>query len=63
MAASNRYADVLTDMRSRLQRWQEATADPILDGPMPVSATARVNDLDAVSPREPRNTVAEYPQW
>lgn len=56
-------AKVLADMQARLMRWQEATNDPILDGPIPAPATAVVNDIDGVSPQEPTGSTEQFPQW
>jgi len=46
-------ADALADMRRRLDTWMAATDDPLLAGPVPAPPTARVNDPDGLSPREP----------
>jgi arylsulfatase A-like enzyme len=45
-------AQVLQDMRDRLRRWMTETSDPLLDGPVPAPAGAKVNDPDGLSPRE-----------
>ncbi len=44
---------ILRDMRSRLDRWMQATADPLLHGPVTAPPGTRVNDPDGLSPREP----------
>ncbi len=44
---------VLDDMRKRLDDWMARTEDPLLQGDVPAPHGARVNDVDAVSPREP----------
>ncbi len=45
------YAEVLQEMRHRLQDWMKATHDPLLDGePVPAPAGARITDPDAASP-------------
>ncbi len=59
----DRYADVLADMRARMQRWQESTNDPILDGPMPPQPTAVFSDIDGPSPYNELKSFEEYPQW
>jgi arylsulfatase A-like enzyme len=46
-----RVADVLDDLRSRLDAWMHATDDPLLDGPVPAPEGAVVNDPDGLSPR------------
>ena len=50
-------AEVLDNMRGRLERWMRQTNDPLLHGPVPAPVGARVNDPDGVSPREPPSTV------
>ncbi len=47
------YADALTEMRGRLERWMIQTDDPLLRGPVPAPLGARVNDPDGISPQEP----------
>lgn len=47
------YADVLDDMRGRLDRWMRATEDPLLRGPVPAPAVAVANDPDSSSPLGP----------
>ena len=42
----------LAEMRERLNRWQRATNDPILRGPIPAPKGARANDPDGTSPNE-----------
>jgi arylsulfatase A-like enzyme len=45
---------VLQDMRERLDRWMQETNDPLLAREVvPAPATARVNDPNGLSPREP----------
>jgi arylsulfatase A-like enzyme len=48
---------VLEEMRGRLDRWMRATDDPLLRGPVPAPAGARVNDPDGLSPGEPTRVV------
>lgn len=46
------HEDVLADMRQRLDRWMRDTGDPLLAGPVPAPAGAKVNDPDGISPQE-----------
>jgi arylsulfatase A-like enzyme len=47
------YAEVLNEMRGRLDAWMEETNDPILKGlPVPAPKGAKVNDPDGQSPKE-----------
>jgi arylsulfatase A-like enzyme len=50
-------AEVLDEMRGRLDRWMHATGDPLLRGRVPAPAGAEVNDPDGMSPSEPTRTV------
>jgi len=51
-------ADVLVDMRDRLDRWMEATDDPLLrDGHVPAPSGSRVNDPDGLGPRDKIRTM------
>jgi arylsulfatase A-like enzyme len=50
-------ADVLADLRARMDRWLEETDDPVLQGHVPAPEGARVNDPDGLSPREPAQLV------
>jgi hypothetical protein len=50
LVANLRYADVLADMRGRLQRWMTETHDPLLAGAVPLPAGAQANDIDAYTP-------------
>jgi hypothetical protein len=53
-------AEVLANMRGRLEAWMRRTADPLLDGPVPAPPGALVNDPDGISPREaPRPVTTE----
>lgn len=52
LAAEPAYASVLADMRQRLDRWMERTADPLLQGPVKAPKGAVVNDPDGISPQE-----------
>jgi N-sulfoglucosamine sulfohydrolase len=53
LAEAPRMQAVLQEMRTRLKRWMEATADPLLQGPVPAPAGAQANDPDGLSPQEP----------
>jgi N-sulfoglucosamine sulfohydrolase len=47
------YADVLADLRERLERWMVQTDDPLLNGPVPPPAGAQINRQDQRSAEEP----------
>ena len=44
---------MLEEMRGRLDGWMKRTADPLLKGPVPAPAGAKVNPVDGISPQEP----------
>jgi arylsulfatase A-like enzyme len=50
------HEDVRAEMHGRLERWMAATDDPLLRGPIPLPAGARINDPDGSSPNEPLRT-------
>lgn len=50
-------ADVLEEMRIRLEKWMRETDDPLLYGPVPAPAGAELNDQDQISPAEPTHFV------
>ena len=50
---SAEHADVLNDMRARLDRWMRDTDDPLLAGQVPAPPEAELNDPDGLSPRDP----------
>ncbi len=50
-------AEVLEEMRGRLERWMRGTDDPLLQGPVPAPPGARANDPDGLSPREPARVI------
>lgn len=53
LAGDPSKAEVLEDMRARLDRWMRETDDPLLHGRVAAPEGARVNDPDGVSPTEP----------
>ena len=53
VSAVPRYAAVLTEMRARLDDWMRQTADPLLNGDLPIPPGARVDDIDAPDPIRP----------
>lgn len=57
LAADPAHGEVLAEMQGRLQRWMEATADPLLRGSVPPLPGVQINDPDGLSPREPVITV------
>lgn len=52
-------AGVLRKLRDRLDRWMKETDDPLLRGPVPAPAGAKVNDPDGSSPGEPPRVVTD----
>ena len=51
------YADVVADLRGRLEAWMVQTRDPLLDGFLPPPPGARINAQDQLSADEPTHTV------
>ncbi len=47
-----RYADVLQDLRQRLDRWMRDTHDPLCEGYLPLPAGAVLNPQDGLDPRD-----------
>ncbi|MDA0746262.1 MAG: sulfatase [bacterium] len=45
-------ANVVNEMRGRLQRWMEETNDPLLQGPVPLPPGAKSNHPDDASPKD-----------
>lgn len=58
VAENPAYADVLTEMRARLEQWMQETRDPLLHGALPYPPGAIVNDPDQVSPQEPTHPIS-----
>ncbi len=57
LAADPAHAEVLAMMRGRLQRWMEATEDPLLVGEVKAPRGARINDKRGASPRDEPHVV------
>ena len=53
LVGNPRYAEVLADMRGRLQGWMTDTHDPLLVGAVPLPEWAQTNDVDAYTPSGP----------
>jgi len=51
------YAEVLADLRARLERWMIDTDDPLRHGPVPAPPGARINRQDQLSAEEPTMVV------
>lgn len=51
------HANILADLRSRLEEWMRVTDDPLLNGPVPAPSGAQINDPGGLSPREPASFV------
>jgi hypothetical protein len=50
------YAAVAANLRTRLERWMEESADPLLDGLVPPPPGALINSQDQLSAEEPTFT-------
>lgn len=50
VASDPSYADVLRDLRSRMDRWMRETNDPLLSGVLEVGPQMRLNRSDGLSP-------------
>lgn len=53
LAYDETYGEVLDELAARLDAWMRETADPLLDGPIPVPPGGFVNDPAGGSAREP----------
>ena len=53
LAGDPAFEGVLDEMRGRLDRWMQATDDPLLHGPVPAPSGAELNDPDGLSHWEP----------
>ena len=52
LAGESSMAEVLYEMRGRLERWMRSTDDPLLKGLVPAPSGARFNNPDGISPQE-----------
>jgi len=52
LALESEQKPVLQEMRGRLERWMIATDDPLMSGPVPPPAGAKLNDPDDISPSQ-----------
>jgi arylsulfatase A-like enzyme len=57
LAGDPAYAEVLEDLRERLEAWMRSTDDPLLDGDVGGPEGARANPPDQRSPSEPHAPV------
>jgi N-sulfoglucosamine sulfohydrolase len=57
LAWSPTHAEIVQDMRSRLDRWMHSTDDPLLYGPVLPPSGVELNSVDGVSPQEPTSVV------
>jgi arylsulfatase A-like enzyme len=58
IASESGSAPGLSDMRARLDRWMQETADPLMKGPVPAPKGALANDPDGTSPKETPRTIS-----
>ena len=56
-AADPALADVLAELRGRLDRWMAQTDDPLLHGPVPTPPGSKLNPVDDPEPGGPMYTV------
>jgi hypothetical protein len=52
LAVDPTHKTTLADLRGRLDKWMNATADPLLKGPVPLPPGGVTNDVDGVSPQD-----------
>jgi hypothetical protein len=57
LAPDPNYEGILSNLRSRLGEWMEATHDPLLNGPVPAPPGTIINDPDGISPGDGRRVV------
>lgn len=57
LAGNAEHRATLDEMRGRLDRWMQGTADPLLRGPVAAPSGAKLNRPDQLSFTEPRFTV------
>ena len=53
LASNPSSSQILDEMRGRLDGWMQRTSDPLLKGPVPAPAGAKVNPAEGISPQEP----------
>lgn len=56
-------AEIAADMRGRLKRWQDATNDPVRQGPIAPPPDAVFNDIDGDSPQTKQGGIEAFPQY
>src|SRR3954464_3855406 len=59
VAGEPRYEAVRQELSDKLDAWMRDTDDPLLDGPVPAPAGARINTRDQRSAEEDPITVGE----
>jgi N-sulfoglucosamine sulfohydrolase len=57
LATDPAHRATLDEMRKRMDKWMQATNDPLLHGPVPAPHGATYNDPDEISPGDPVTTV------
>jgi arylsulfatase A-like enzyme len=61
LAGDSSRTEALEEMRARLDAWMHATADPLLEGPVPAPPGAMVNEQWQVSPSDPLRLIEPDP--